>query len=601
MKRLTCEMCGSSDLIKENGVFVCQNCGTKYSVEEAKKMMVEGNVEVSGTVTVDNSESYLKRAEIFLKDREWDKAYAYYEKALDFDPENSKAYLGKMFCYFHCINVEEIKQIIENIDVTHDDNFAKAVNFNKNSLKEVEEIEQYNAYCREQEKQEEHIKRIERLADRAEFILENVFVAGRGVFALRADGTVLAYGKSDSKQYDVSEWKDIVKISSSGTHLVGLKGDGTVVAAGFNEDHQCDVSSWEDVIDIAALGNTTVGLRIDGTIVSSKTSGFNGKNIVKFYSRQEREQPEVFALLESGDVIEIGRWKIKENSFHVDGRALRKIVNSSGPKYFITNDGKVLLQGNRHYIEPIEPQYKKLENVRDITIDGSSVLKKGGSCLQIIDDYDDLCGCDVINHWHNIIQLLHNDQPINTKEVYGITEKGKLLIGGGDPLPLEDDESIDDYDEPWDTSGWDDLVALTCNAKTILGVKKNGTVLVDSRIGYFSEIKKWKVFEDPDEYVEQLKQKQSQMFSSVKDAYIKKKEQEKAREEEEKLRIEKEKQEKAEEINKALNYLYNERKAAVEEMNNLKGLLAGFKKKEIEKKINEIDEKINRTKKQLDI
>ena len=175
------------------------------------------------------------------------------------------------------------------------------------------------------------------------------------------------------------------------------------------------------------------------------------------------------------------------------------------------------------------------------------------------------------------------------------------MIGGGDPLPLEDDESIDDYDEPWDTSGWDDLVALTCNAKTILGVKKNGTVLVDSRIGYFSEIKKWKEFEDPDEYVEQLKQKQSQMFSSVKDAYIKKKEQEKAREEEEKLRIEKEKQEKAEEINKALNYLYNERKAAVEEMNNLKGLLAGFKKKEIEKKINEIDEKINRTKKQLDI
>lgn len=57
MKRLTCEMCGSTDLMKENGVFICQTCGCKYSVEEAKKMMVEGTVDVSGsTVKVDTSE-----------------------------------------------------------------------------------------------------------------------------------------------------------------------------------------------------------------------------------------------------------------------------------------------------------------------------------------------------------------------------------------------------------------------------------------------------------------------------------------------------------------------------------------------------------------
>ena len=57
MKRLVCEMCGSEDLIKEEGVFVCQNCGCKYSPEEAKKMMVEGTVDVSGsTVKVDNSD-----------------------------------------------------------------------------------------------------------------------------------------------------------------------------------------------------------------------------------------------------------------------------------------------------------------------------------------------------------------------------------------------------------------------------------------------------------------------------------------------------------------------------------------------------------------
>ena len=58
MKQLTCEMCGSTDLIKQDGVFVCQSCGIKYSVEEAKKMMVEveGAVEVTGTVKVDSTD-----------------------------------------------------------------------------------------------------------------------------------------------------------------------------------------------------------------------------------------------------------------------------------------------------------------------------------------------------------------------------------------------------------------------------------------------------------------------------------------------------------------------------------------------------------------
>ncbi len=56
MKQLTCEMCGGTDLVKQDGMFVCETCGTKYSVEEAKKMMIEGNVDVSGsTIKVDST------------------------------------------------------------------------------------------------------------------------------------------------------------------------------------------------------------------------------------------------------------------------------------------------------------------------------------------------------------------------------------------------------------------------------------------------------------------------------------------------------------------------------------------------------------------
>ena len=51
MKRLTCEMRGSTDMLKEDGAFVCQSCGCKYSVEEARKLMIEGTIEVQGSLS----------------------------------------------------------------------------------------------------------------------------------------------------------------------------------------------------------------------------------------------------------------------------------------------------------------------------------------------------------------------------------------------------------------------------------------------------------------------------------------------------------------------------------------------------------------------
>lgn len=92
MKKLTCEMCGSTDLIKDSGVFVCQTCGCKYTVEEAKKMMIEGTVDVSGsTVKVDTSDklnNLIVLATRARKEGNTSEAKKYYEMALVEDPTN---------------------------------------------------------------------------------------------------------------------------------------------------------------------------------------------------------------------------------------------------------------------------------------------------------------------------------------------------------------------------------------------------------------------------------------------------------------------------------------------------------------------------------
>ena len=98
MKQLTCEMCGSTDLMKQDGVFVCQTCGTKYSVEEAKKMMVEGTVEVAGTVKVDDTskiDNYYKMAEEALEAENYADAEKYCNKVIEIDTDYYKAYFLK--------------------------------------------------------------------------------------------------------------------------------------------------------------------------------------------------------------------------------------------------------------------------------------------------------------------------------------------------------------------------------------------------------------------------------------------------------------------------------------------------------------------------
>ena len=102
MKQLVCEMCGGTDWVKEDGMFVCQGCGMKYSAEEAKKMM--GTVEISApktVVKVDNSDELANLYQLARRAREDENnenAARYYDMILIKDPTSWEATFYVLYC-----------------------------------------------------------------------------------------------------------------------------------------------------------------------------------------------------------------------------------------------------------------------------------------------------------------------------------------------------------------------------------------------------------------------------------------------------------------------------------------------------------------------
>ncbi len=100
MNAIQCEMCGSADIIKQDGVYVCQHCGMKYTQDEVRKLMIEGTVDVKGTVQVDNTafvQKYLQNARRALQKQDWDEIEKYYNMVEQNVPDSMEAVFFSSF------------------------------------------------------------------------------------------------------------------------------------------------------------------------------------------------------------------------------------------------------------------------------------------------------------------------------------------------------------------------------------------------------------------------------------------------------------------------------------------------------------------------
>ena len=92
-----------------------------------------------------NEESLLKRAFMFLEDGDWDSADEYCEKVLDIDPENARAYLGKLMAECRACRMEDLQNCRQPFDGSG--NYNKILRFADPKL--IETLKGYIAHINE--------------------------------------------------------------------------------------------------------------------------------------------------------------------------------------------------------------------------------------------------------------------------------------------------------------------------------------------------------------------------------------------------------------------------------------------------------------------
>ena len=236
---------------------------------------------------------------------------------------------------------------------------------------------------------------------------------------LKSDGTVVAVGKNEYGQCDVSDWTDIIAVSVGDYHTVGLKPNGTVVSVGNNEYGQCDVSDWTDIIAIGAGDYHTVGLKSDGTVVSV------GNNDV--------DQCDVSVWT---DIIAVSAGR-----YHTVG---------------LKSDGTVVAVGNNGFGQCDVSDWT---DIVEVSAGGRHTvgLKTDGTVVAVGRNDDGQCD---VSDWTGIVEV---------------------SAGGWHTIGLKSDGTVvavgNHDDDQCDVSDWTGIIAVSTGSLHTVGLKSNGTLV----------------------------------------------------------------------------------------------------------------------------
>ncbi|MBR6109932.1 MAG: TIR domain-containing protein [Clostridia bacterium] len=559
--------------------------------------------------------SLLKRAQLFLEEGEFGQAEGYFNKVLDIDPENSRAYLGIMLAEANVRSKEDFEQNFSSL-IQQGKEYERAKRFaDKETAEWFSRIEKEQK-DREKARIEQEEKSIaagkQRLIDlRAKYAsAQNLVCCGKNhTVALNIQGKVFAtkykehvqndysrlrgelYSSYDG-QCEVGDWSDIVSIAAGNSFTAGLRGDGTVA---FASKKSFDIDKWRGIVKLAAGDRFLIGLRNDGSAVcAGDTKTVAWRDITDVFASES----DVFGIRKDGTVVSTDP---DDTEAFASWNNIVSVASTYDLIVGIKNDKKVVVSPY-HSIEYDEDD----EEYEDI-VKGLNKLKnrvsKWADIIAVSVFYDEpyssiiglkedgrvVCSDDFgflsqVKKWKGILSIAGSsdvgwaNKDDSDYHIVGLKEDGTVVAAGSNT------------NGQCNVKNWTDIVAVFAAPGRTVGLKSDGTVVATKYIetrksnGFDygqCNTKDWKLFDGIDTLEQEQKSKDEQRERERREAAE---------------RAERERREAAEraenERRLLLETLLKRRAEAEAELKNLKGLFTGKRRRELEAEIAQLDSRI---------
>jgi hypothetical protein len=477
-----------------------------------------------------NMQSLLKRGNMALEDSEWEKAENFANDVLNMDAECAEAYLILAMASAECVDRADFEDFYIHDDCQQDHDIKRLKKYASGELST-------------------YLEKLDH--DRAEYVEEE---------RKETEARKLEWKKNVEKLLKIRERLNVVSnaIAAGHSYMVGLKSDGTVVATGDSKYHQCAVSSWRDIVAVSAGSIHTVGLKADGTVVATGAS-WNGLCDVSSWRDIVAASAGYYhtvGLKADGTVVATGN----SRDGRCDVSSWRDIVAvSAGYEHTVglKADGTVVATGKNNYGQC------DVSSWRDIVAVSAGYmytagLKADGTVVVV-----GAVAEDRIKKWKDIVAISCDSETV------GLKLDGTVVTTS---LTLH-------------VSDWTDIVAISCATGCIVGLKSDGTVV---SAGHPCDLSQWKLFDSLDT-LEEKRKAAAEKAEAERKATAEKAERERKRQQEEAHKREEKARKQAlaqeEERKNRICELKEKKQNAERELENLKGLFTGKRRKELQNEI----------------
>lgn len=461
-----------------------------------------------------NTSAMVMRGQFALEDGDFSKANEYYERALDQNPQDGAAYLGKVLAALRLSGPEQIDGMLTNL---HDDkDFDRAIRFSDPAtarmLTEIRERahKKYLIKCvavglkkiRTQKEKQQVLKDRQydqAVREMAGAKLESDFnivakkleqlsgykeadhyreVCIRKAEEIRLQRELKEQEKARLQQIENEKQLECARIrqryavrsarqcaDAKEKFSVAIRTDGTVVAVGDGAFGRCDVESWRDIVSISVGKFHTVGLRANGTVVAVGDNRYNKCDVSRWRDIISVSAGDfgTVGLKRNGTCVAIG-----SDSFRYDH--VQKWTDicaiSAGACHTVglKHDGTVVAAGDNTYGQ------LEVQNWTDIVAVSARYhhtlgLKADGTVVatEYLGPMEEYYNQSEVQDWHDILDI-----SVGGLHSMGVKKDGTVVASKAVPGKINGHLQV---------TRWYNICAVFCGSLHTLGLKTDGTMV----------------------------------------------------------------------------------------------------------------------------